>query len=71
MILANFTVKIQGFNPSLPTKYSIFSIGLIIETTVIDAKINYIFREFQNTFMMLFMLPILVGIGVLLILEIM
>lgn len=35
-----------------------FSIGLIIESDMIDAKINRIFYQFRRSFYLIFFLPI-------------
>lgn len=43
----------------MPTKYVNFSIGLIIQSDVIDAKIDLIFYQFRRTFYIVFVLPIL------------
>lgn len=48
----------QNFT-TMPTKYVNFSIGLIIQSDVIDAKIDLIFYQFRRTFYIVFVLPIL------------
>ena len=57
MILANFTLKAQNFTV-IPHKFVDFSIGLIIESDMIEAKIDRIISQFRSSFYEIFFLPI-------------
>jgi hypothetical protein len=73
MILANFTVKIFDFNETLfqtEPKFKAYSIGLWFEASVIEEKINSIFRKFFHTFLTLFLTPYLLTVAIFLIAEV-
>lgn len=73
MILANFTVKIFDFNETefeMDPKYKAYSIGLWFEASVIEEKINSIFRKFFRTFLTLFLMPFMITVVFFLIAEV-
>lgn len=74
MVLANFTVSIYNFNQTdylLNPKYKAYTFGLMFEASIIEEKIQSIFRKFFNNFLNLFLRPYLVTVVFFLIAEIM